>query len=97
MGLVSQRILAHLEYDPELPRLAGLPTTKSSDCQMIVAGALMRVRRFAPGDPAWRGSSFAAEVSGVLDRTAHFWAQAVAPTAERRDELLAAVGTLVTA
>jgi hypothetical protein len=90
----GESILLYAQRDPELPGVHALTLPNSSMCHVIVAGRPMRVRRFGPGDPAWRGDGHVAEVHGFLDDRTSFWAQLEAPTAERRDLLLAALCTL---
>ena len=87
-------IMLYAQRDPELPGVHALTLPNSSMSHVIVAGRPMRVRRFGPGDPAWRGDGHVAEVRGFLDDRTNFWAQVEAPTAERRDLLLAALCTL---
>jgi hypothetical protein len=53
----------------------------------------MRVRRFAPGDPQWRGEGYAVELAGFLDDRTSFWALVQAPRYEQSEYILAAVGS----
>ncbi len=87
-------LLIYVTRDPHLPRLGSLTAAAPSHCQLMVHRSPMRIRRFSPGDSEWRGEGFSGDVAGFLDERTQFWAQSVAPTAERRDKLLAAIGTL---
>ena len=87
-------LLVHVSRDPHLPLLGNLSLREPTDCQLMVAGRAMRVRRYAPGDGAWAGEGFAGGVSGFLDEATSFWAQAVAPSESRRNALLGTIGTL---
>ena len=88
-------LLLYLDHDADLPRLSQLTVAAPSHWQLTVADVPMRLRRYAPGDPEWRGQGFAGEIKGFLDEHTNFWAQSVAPTEQRRDELLGAVVTLI--
>ncbi len=57
-----EHLLVYVDRDPDLPRLAGLKANDPSHCRLMAGGSPMRVRRFAPGDPAWAGEGFAGEV-----------------------------------
>jgi hypothetical protein len=87
-------LVIYVSRDPGLPKLGQLTTDATSSCQLTVGDSPMRLRRLAPGHSQWRGEGFAGEISGFLDERTRFWAQSVAPTQVRRDELLAAVATL---
>jgi hypothetical protein len=80
--------------DPWLPGLHTITRLDASLRRVTVAGRPMRLRRFGPGDPAYAGEGYAAEVHGYLDDATSFWAMINAGTPERRDLLLAALCTL---
>ena len=77
-----------------LPGLISITTPEPEACRLMIAARPMYVRRFAPGDPAWRGRDYAAEVEGFLDDSTSFLARVRSLTADERDSLLAALTTL---
>ena len=87
-------LLLHMDADPLLPSLAFITDPRPGYCRMDVLGRPMRVWRVAPGEQGWKAPAYAAEVHGFLDERTQFWGQAVAPSVERRERLLAAIGTL---
>ena len=87
-------ILMHADQNPDLPRLALITVARPGLWRLDILGRPMCVWRAAPGDAGWAANAYLAEVRGFLDDATEFWAQAVAPTAVRREQLLAAVATL---
>jgi hypothetical protein len=82
--------------DRELPGVYTLTVASPGVTCLEVAGRPMRVRRYAPGAPEWRGEGYAAEVAGFLDDRTSFWALARGPRYEQCEYILAAVATLST-
>lgn len=78
-----------------LPGLHALEGGGPDGCRLTVGGRPMAVSRRA--DRGGRRVVYAAAVTGFLDDTTDFYAGVTAPSAGRRDSLLAAVGTLAAA
>ena len=87
-------ILIHAYRNPDLPHLAHVTVPKPGLWRLDILGRPMCLWRAAPGDTGWAANAHVAEVYGFLDDATEFWAQAVAPTAVRREELLAAIATV---
>jgi len=87
-------ILMHADQNPDLPHLAFVTVPSPALSRLDILERPMCVWRAAPGDAGWAANAHLAEVRGFLDDATEFWAQAVAPTAVRREQLLAAVATL---
>lgn len=90
----GEQLLINITRDPHLPKLGAFTQARRNHWQLVVAGAPMRMRLAAPGDPEWVGSGSTGEVTGFLNERTRFWAQAIARTERRRDELLGMIATL---
>lgn len=94
----DEHLLLCADRNPDLPWLPTLMTspTDPRPRRMNLVGRPMSVRRASPGEPdsGWVSNTFLGEVHGFLDDATNFWVQAIARSAARRDELLAAVATL---
>jgi hypothetical protein len=87
-------ILIHAYRNPDLPHLALVTVPRPGLWRLDILGRPMCVWRAASGDAGWAANAYAAEVRGFFDDATEFWAQAVAPTVVRREQLLAAIATV---